>query len=184
MDPFRPAVRCLPLLLAIVAAGPLSLCAQDVAAGGAPAVIVLVRHAEKAEAAADDPPLTAEGNDRARLLASLVADLGLDRVLSTDYVRTRETAAPAATRAGLDLETYDPSRLEALADALRAAAGRRVLVVGHSNTTPELVGLLGGKPGPPIDEAAEYDRLYVLTIPASGPVTTLLLRFGRPFERR
>lgn len=179
MAPSRRVLRGVPILLAALAG-----CTASLPAGDAPAVIVLVRHAEKAEVPADDPPLTAEGRERARLLASLVADLELDRILTTDYARTRETAAPAAARTDLDPEHYDPGRLDALAEALRGAAGRRVLVVGHSNTTPELVRLLGGEPGPPIDEPAEYDRLYVLTVPPSGPVTTLLLRFGRPFQSR
>jgi hypothetical protein len=55
--------------------------------------------------------------------------------------------------------------------------GKRFLVVGHSNTTTELVTLLGGDPGTEIEESSEYDRLYILTINASG-VTTLLIRYG------
>jgi hypothetical protein len=51
-------------------------------------------------------------------------------------------------------------------------------VVGHSDTTPELVGLLGGDPGAPIDEPTEYDRLYVVTLGPDGTVTTVLLRYG------
>ena len=168
----RPLLR-LPLLV-------LALLPGAAAAQEAPAVVVLVRHAEKADAPADDPPLTSAGTERARLLAGLVADLRLDRVLSTDYERTRATAAPAAARAGVDVELYDPRRLDLLAQELRRAAGRRVLVVGHSNTTPELVRLLGGEPGPPIHEPSEYDRLYVVTLPESGPATTLVLRFGSP----
>ena len=54
----------------------------------------------------------------------------------------------------------------------------RILVAGHSNTTPKLVELLGGNPGPPIDEKTEYDRLYVVVLGADGAVTTTLLRYG------
>ena len=182
MTPTRSAARRRPLSLPRLLFLALALLPGVAAAQEAPAVVVLVRHAEKADAPADDPPLTAAGTDRARLLAGLVADLRLDRVISTDYERTRATAAPAAARAGLDVELYDPRRLDLLAQDLRGAAGRRVLVVGHSNTTPELVRLLGGEPGPAIDESAEYDRLYVLTLPPAGPVTTLLLRFGSPYR--
>jgi hypothetical protein len=53
-------------------------------------------------------------------------------------------------------------------------------VVGHSNTTTELVTLLGGEPGTEIEESSEYDRLYILTINPSG-VTTLLLRYGSEY---
>ncbi|NIT87109.1 MAG: hypothetical protein GWM92_07640, partial [Gemmatimonadetes bacterium] len=57
--------------------------------------------------------------------------------------------------------------LGGMARRLRGSPGRH-LVVGHSDTTPRLVTLLGGEPGPPIVEAREYDRLYVLTLGAAG----------------
>ena len=56
------------------------------------------------------------------------------------------------------------------------------LVVGHSNTVPELVALLGGDGGPPIDEAGEYDRLYVVTLTANGRVRSELRRYGVRFN--
>jgi hypothetical protein len=49
-------------------------------------------------------------------------------------------------------------------------------VVGHSDTTPELVKLLGGEPGSPI-APDEYDRMYILTLSADGKASTTLLRF-------
>lgn len=173
----RAAARRLLVALALLAAPATALGAQD-----APTVVFLARHAEKAAAPAEDPPLTAAGQERARQLSGLLGDVGLDRVLSTDLARTRDTATPAAARSGVEVEPYDARRLAAVAAELRAGVARRILVVGHSNTTPELVRLLGGEPGPPIDEPAEYDRLYVLTIPARGPVTTLVLRYGRRFR--
>jgi len=67
--------------------------------------------------------------------------------------------------------------MDALAAELKTP-GRRSLVVGHSDTTSELVGLLGGEPGPPIDEPGEYDRLYVVRVGPEGSVTTELRRYG------
>lgn len=147
----------------------------------APAVVFLVRHAEKADDGTADPPLTPEGRRRAGALAGELADAGLDRVYSTDYRRTRETAAPVVAAAGAPLELYDPGDLETMARRLRERAGRS-LVVGHSNTTPTLVELLGGEPGPPIGEAWEYDRLYVLILRPGRPTGTVLLRYGAPPE--
>ena len=66
--------------------------------------------------------------------------------------------------------------MEGLAATLRSTPGRH-LVVGHSNTTPALVELLGGDSGGPIDEA-EYDRFYVLTLHPGGSVTTVVLRLS------
>lgn len=143
-----------------------------------PVVVYLVRHAEKASAD-KDPELTEAGRARAQVLARTLNDAGIATIHSTDFKRTRQTAAPLAERLGIAVRTYDWDEMEALAAAMRAAGGRH-LVVGHSDTTPELVGLLGGEPGPAIDEPSEYDRLYVVTIGPDGAVTSVLLRYGEP----
>lgn len=137
-------------------------------------VIYLVRHAEKE--AGPDPDLTLTGQARAEILAQELAGAGLTNVWSTDYKRTQQTAAPAAKAAGLTVRIYDPGQLDAFADQLKLTPGN-ILVVGHSNTTPDLVKTLGGDPGTPIDEATEYDRLYVVTV-TKGRVTSELRRYG------
>ena len=142
----------------------------------APAVVFLVRHAEK-ETTGEDPALSEAGRQRSAALARVLTDAGVRAVYSTDFARTRDTAAPTAARLGAKIRIYDWEESEALARELRRP-GARSLVVGHSNTTPELVGLLGGDPGPPIDEASEYDRLYIVTIGADGAVSSVLLRYG------
>lgn len=138
----------------------------------------LVRHAEKADDSRD-PELSAAGRRRAELLVSLLEGEGIDRIHSTDYRRTRSTAAPLARALGMEVELYDPSALDAFADRLLDAGGTH-LVVGHSNTTPALVTALGGEPEGSIDEA-EYDRLYRVWVGDDGAVHTELRRFGDPF---
>jgi phosphohistidine phosphatase SixA len=125
-------------------------------------VAFLVRHAEKDPAGGADPALTAAGRERAEKLATLLADQGILRILTTDTRRARETAAPLAARLGLTPERYDHRRLADLAAELRSR-GERVLVVGHSNTTGELAALFGGDSGGPIADD-EYDRLYRVTL--------------------
>jgi phosphohistidine phosphatase SixA len=128
---------------------------------------------------AGDPPLSAAGRQRADLLASMLADANLTHIHSTDTRRTRETAAPVSNRTGVEVDLYDAGDLEGMARLLSSTPGCH-LVVGHSNTTPELVGFLGGDPGTPI-EGMEYDRLYVVSIQGTN-VLTVLLRFGEPFR--
>lgn len=136
--------------------------------------IYLVRHAEKQ--AGDNPDLTVVGRARADILSRELQDAGLTEVWSTDTTRTIETAKPTATRVGLPVQIYNASRQSAFANRLKATPGA-ILVVGHSNTIPDLVKLLGGKPGAPINEATEYDRLYVVTV-TKGRAKSELRRYG------
>jgi phosphohistidine phosphatase SixA len=137
-------------------------------------VVYLVRHAEKVDDSFD-PPLSPVGRERAALLSEMLRDAGLTHLYSTDRERTRDTAAPLAARLGLEIQIYDGQDLAGLAERLRATPGRH-LVSGHSNTTPELVRLLGGESSDIADP--EYDRLYVLTLEPGGGTTTMLIRFG------
>ncbi|WP_306252885.1 histidine phosphatase family protein [Parvularcula sp. IMCC14364] len=141
-------------------------------------VIYLVRHAEKQTGT--DPSLTVAGQERAALLARELSDAGLTHIHSTEYRRTRETAMPVAQFTGLPVSLYDPRDLPGFAARLTEEPGTH-LVVGHSNTTPALVAALGGEPGTPIYEKSEYDRLYVVTIPAEGAVATELRRYGAAY---
>ena len=133
----------------------------------------LVRHAEKV--AGDDPALTEAGQARAVALADRLGAEGVERVLSTDTRRTRDTAAPLAERAGLVVELYDARDLAGLAERL-GRSGVDTVVVGHSNTTPQLAEALGCGPQAPIVEAGEYDRLYVIHV--GEGVNCQVVRYG------
>ena len=171
----RPFQRGLWICLLILLATPGRAPADGFVPMDGSTVVILVRHAEKQDGG-DDPALSAAGMERARAIARLLGDAGVEVIYSTDYARTRDTAAPLASQLKLDVAIYDPLRLQDLAASIKQRGGR-CLVVGHSNTTPELVGLLGGEPGAEIDEESEYDRLYVITIAPDGTVATVLLRY-------
>ena len=130
----------------------------------------LVRHAEKVDSTPASG-LTAEGTTRACGLAHQLQSAGIETIHSSDYRRTRDTAAPVAERLGLEVSLYDPRKLEQIAATLREAGGVH-LVVGHSNTTPQLVRLLGGE-ATDMDESV-YHRLYRVTLDGER-VETLLL---------
>jgi broad specificity phosphatase PhoE len=137
-------------------------------------VVYLVRHAEKADDSRD-PPLSETGKARAVELTRLLTDAGVTHVWSTDFDRTRSTGRPTAEARGLEVRFYDAGDLKGFAAQLASIPGRH-LVVGHSNTTPALVGALGGTPGNLMADS-EYDRLYVVTL--SGTTrTTVQLRWG------
>ena len=170
-----------PLLLAITltSCSPPEPAAVPVAPEHKPLVVFLVRHAEKVDNN-QDPELSEAGRQRAATLAEALRSSDIEYVHSSDYIRTRDTATPAAAEHGLEVALYDPRDLPALAEKLRAAGGRH-LVVGHSNTTPEMVELLGGDAGAAIDEPGEYDRLYVVSIGSDGRTNSVMMRYGTAF---
>jgi broad specificity phosphatase PhoE len=176
MSHLKPPLTLIGSILTLAAAALLTLPAAT--AAEPPTVVFLLRHAEKEEG--PNPPLSDPGRQRAQQLAELLAEAGIGSIHSTDYPRSTETVRPLAERLGLEILLYDPAELEGLATRLRAAGGRHV-VVGHSNTTPTLVELLGGSGGAEIDEAGEFDRLYIVAMAEGAAVSTVLLRYGEPF---
>lgn len=148
--------------------------------------IIFVRHAEKAQTPAGDPGLSAAGKKRvAELTRQLVdADVvaGIDAIYSTPYRRTVETARPLAEALDLPIHRYDPSDNEAVLEKiLKEHKGKIILVVGHSDTIPQLIADLGAsKKVPPINDS-EYDNIYVISIPWFGKTKTIRLRYGEPY---
>lgn len=157
---FLPAIS-----LAFAMLAPCSVLAE-------PSVIYVVRHGEKAPAG-KDPELNDHGKARAQNIATTLQRAGIASIFSSATTRTRQTAQPLAQRSGLEVQTYDSAAPKALAEKVKAQHGA-VLVVGHSNTVPELVRLFGGAPGADIADN-EYDRLYQLIAGPNGTVTTVLL---------
>lgn len=157
------AARTALLMLALLAPG---------AALAEPTIIYVVRHAEKA-AQGKDPELTPQGLERARNLATILSKARIGSIFSSDTLRTRQTAQPLAQLGALKVQLYDARAPKTLVEKVKALDGA-VLVVGHSNTVPELVRLFGGAPGADIADN-EYDRLYQLIPGSHGAVTTVLL---------
>ena len=126
--------------------------------------IYLVRHSEKVidKNNLKDPPLTQCGEERSESLALFFSNIEMDRIYSTDYIRTKNTALPTAKAKNLEIEIFDASKLEELL-ALIMERGEDVLIVGHSTTTPVLAGLLIGKEMGSINERI-YNRIYQVTI--------------------
>jgi broad specificity phosphatase PhoE len=137
-----------------------------------PDMIYLVRHGEKA-ADGNDPSLTPQGRQRAQNIATMLHRAGIQAIFSSATARTLETAKPLSASLSLPVQQYDAGKPEALVAKVKALQGP-VLVVGHSNTLPELVRLFGGAPGTEIGDN-EFDRIYQLVNGADGKVTTVLL---------
>jgi broad specificity phosphatase PhoE len=117
-----------------------------------------MRHLQKA--AGQDPGLSEEGQ---RLAWRLPAWFGRDppaAIYVSTTRRARETAAPLATQLRLRPKEYDPSDTPALIARVTAETGT-VLIVGHSNTVPDIVERLGGARPADIGEADYGDIWHV-----------------------
>jgi len=142
------------------------------AAEGRAATFIVVRHAEKGSDDARDPSLSSIGLARAERLAARLAQEPLAAVYATAYRRTRQTAKPAADAHGIAVTIYDAQLpAEAFASQLRVAHRQgTVLIVGHSNTVPDIVAALSGADVEAMTEQ-QFDRFYRVRIGVDGKAT-------------
>lgn len=140
-------------------------------------LVIVVRHAERADGGAmatakqTDPLLSAEGEARAKRLAAMLAESGINAVFATEYKRTQDTAKPIAGKLGLKVQLHKAQDSAGLAALLKSAHAKDVvLVVGHSNTMPEVIKALGGPSFTIPDD--EYGTIYFL-VPATGTLSKI-----------
>ena len=111
--------------------------------------VILVRHGSAGKRGAwsgDDRlrPLDARGRKQAHGIASALADRGVDRILSSPYVRCVQTVEPLAAALGLEVEKRPElaegagaSAPSALAEEL---ADRNAVLCTHGDVVEDLLG--------------------------------------------
>tara|TARA_R110002167_G_scaffold91083_16_gene245024 strand:+ start:5018 stop:5569 length:552 start_codon:yes stop_codon:yes gene_type:complete len=136
-----------------------------------------IRHAEKDRTDSEnvDPELSQEGLGRAMHWAVILKDVKFDAIYSTDFRRTSMTAAPTSIKQNIDVEYYDPKNID-IDQFKRDNLNKTVLVVGHSNTTPEFVNNIIG-----MDTYTEIDdndngSLFLVQV-VNGTATSQKLHF-------
>jgi broad specificity phosphatase PhoE len=130
-----------------------------------PPVIILVRHAERAAISGrvpSDTGLSATGHERAEALAKALKDAQIAAIYTTEYKRTRETAVPLAQSLGIQPEVIPGDDLRGLIAKLKASPGN-ALVVGHSNTLPQIISALGVSSRVTVAES-DYDNLFLVLL--------------------
>lgn len=125
----------------------------------------LIRHAEKDRSNPDDadPELSQKGLGRAMHWAEILKDANIDAIYSTDYARTSMTAAPTSVKNNIDVQYYDPRTID-IAQLKTDNLNKNVLIVGHSNTTPQMVNLLLGDEKYEALDDDENGALFVVKI--------------------
>lgn len=142
----------------------------------------IVRHAEKAAAPPDNPPLTPAGQQRAVALGDSLRDKNIKLIFVSQFERTKQTAAVTAGLTGVSPTEYTVTganpNIQGLADQLRAAGDKNILVVGHTNNVPGLILNLTGVDIGIIPEN-DFDNFFVIKrVRKDGGVTYTLHRRG------
>ena len=151
--------------------------------------VFLIRHAERAEEPRQDPPLTEKGTARSEALARLLSNAGVKAIYTSQFARTKLTAEPLAKQLGitptalnLKLNPSNPRQIaeestKETVDKIMSHGGGSVLVIGHSNSIPDVIKMLGADVAPTIDEK-KFDDLFVVTVYGKGKAKVAHLKYG------
>jgi broad specificity phosphatase PhoE len=124
-----------------------------------------IRHAEKerTDATNKNPELNTLGEKRAVLWRDYFKNTGFDAIYSTSYKRTQQTAEPTAIAKKLTIKNYDPVTLYS-PEFAEETKGKRVLIVGHSDTTPAFVNMILGHTKYKDIDDNDNSKLFIITI--------------------
>jgi len=148
------------------------------AAAEAQNAVIVVRHAEN-----KGDKLTEAGVRRAERLASMLRGAGVTAIYSTDTKRTIGTATPLSKALEVPIRIYGSGGGQAPIDATafvrqlaRDHSGDIVLVVGHSDTIPDLLKALRC-PGEVTIAPDSHDDLFVVVPEGDSPPTLVRLKY-------
>lgn len=127
-------------------------------------LVILVRHAEKADATSPDPDLSAAGKERAQRLIKAIGKYRPGAFYSTNFKRTRDTVTPLAAKRKKEVQVYDAKKPQDLFDTILKSDTKRHVVSGHSNTIPPLVNLITKKDLFKNLDESEYTVIWLIRI--------------------
>lgn len=121
-----------------------------------------IRHAEKVDSS-QNPDLSEIGLKRAIQWKNIFSEIDFNDIYSTDYKRTIQTASPAATAKNVQIKLYNLKTLN-IDSFKKETLGKKVLIVGHSNTTPKFVNDIINQNLFSNIEDETFGNLYIVTI--------------------
>lgn len=141
-------------------------------------MIYLLRHCEKTDEAAA-APLSATGFEQAEALVPVLHKLGIERLISSPFLRARQSLLPFAQAANLTLETDDALREWQLADQPRPDWQTRL---SNGLANPE-THAPGGESAAAVWARAQTlltQSVPTILVSHGGWMTVVLGHFGRP----
>lgn len=129
--------------------------------------VYIVRHAEKdpSNPSNTDPSLNGEGLQRSYDLKEVLQKENIEAIFSTNYKRTQLTGTPLAQYIKKDIIPYDPTKNDVLVKTIiEQYKGKKVLIVGHSNTILTIVKAFGATPSMQQIPDTQYNLLFELNI--------------------
>ena len=141
-------------------------------------VVFLLRHAEAvASAEGEDPPLTEAGQRRAKALVTLLKDVGINVIYTSERKRAIQTAEPIANLLKIEPKRVPLRDRDSFLRGLHAQNARdRVLVVSHSLSVPYLLKALG-HPVEVMIPHEEHDSVFVIFPKSDGAPIVLRLHY-------
>jgi broad specificity phosphatase PhoE len=138
--------------------------------------IYVVRHAERLDQSTDSP-LSPAGTGRANRLRDMLRAAGVTSIFTSELRRTIETAQPLADALQLTPQPLPGADVQGLVSRLAALKPHdRALVVGHSNTVPEILRALAVTPPVTIADT-EFDNLFIVVPQKDSAPVLLRLKF-------
>lgn len=139
--------------------------------------IILVRHAEKADATSQDPALSAEGKQRAERLVKVAGKYKPGAFYSTNFKRTRDTIGPLAAKRKKTIAIYDARKPAELLDQITKSKIKRHIVAGHSNSVPGLANFIGKKDVFKNLDESEYGVIWIIRMKNGQIVRTEVMPY-------
>lgn len=140
---------------------------------------IIMRHAEK-ESTGTDPNLNSDGVIRADELKRILGNISINAIYATPFNRTKQTVQPLATAKGITITEYPTSKpyAQLVSEILTANRGKVVVLVGHSNTFPNIVKELSNNSFTTSISESQYDNLLIVNLPDNLSPTVTPLKYG------
>ena len=138
--------------------------------------IFLIRHADQM-LDVENPPLTADGIDRAKAWAAIFRDAGINMIYTSKKTRTKQTGEAIAQELNIPLVTMPRRDVTGLVNQVRKEhPDDVVLIISHSKIIPKLVAAFAPFAEIPTIKMDDYDSLFVIVPTGEEDASVIRLR--------